>query len=112
MNIRAINLNEHPFLDDFLYDAIFIPEGVTPPDRSIIQHPELQKYIAHFGTEEDDYCLLAEVDGALVGAVWVRIINDYGHVDDDTPLAFHIRKSPLPPKRHRHSPNASDAHSA
>lgn len=31
MNIRAINPNEHAFLDDFLYDAIFIPEGVTPP---------------------------------------------------------------------------------
>ena len=31
MNIRAINPNEYPFLDDFLYDAIFIPEGVTSP---------------------------------------------------------------------------------
>lgn len=31
MNIRAINPNEYPLLDDFLYDAIFIPEGVTPP---------------------------------------------------------------------------------
>lgn len=110
MNIRAINPNEYPFLDGFLYDAIFIPEGITPPDRSIIHHPELQKYIAHFGREEDDYCLVAEVDGALVGAVWVRIINDYGHVDDDTPsLSISV---PLPPKRHRHSPNASDAHPA
>ena len=56
MNIRAINPNEYPFLDGFLYDAIFILEGITPPDRSIIHHPELQKYIAHFGREEDDYC--------------------------------------------------------
>ena len=85
MNIRAITPNEYPLLDDFLYDAIFIPEGVTPPDRSITQLPELQKYIAHFGTQKDDYCLVAEIDGALVGAVWVRIIDDYGHVDDDTP---------------------------
>ena len=40
MNIRAITPNEYPLLDDFLYDAIFIPEGVTPSDRSITQLPE------------------------------------------------------------------------
>ena len=32
-----------------------------------------------------DNCLLAEVDGKVVGAVWTRIMNDYGHVDDKTP---------------------------
>ena len=94
MNIRAINPNEYPFLDDFLYDAIFIPEGVTPPDKSITQLPELQKYIAHFATQEDDYCLVAEVDSALAGAVWVRIIDDYGHVDDDTPSLSISVKAP------------------
>ena len=94
MNIRAISLNEYPFLDDFLYDAIFIPEGMTPPDRSITQLPELQKYIAHFCTQKDDYCLVAEVDGALVGAVWARIIDDYGHVDDNTPsLSISVKAS-------------------
>ena len=94
INILAITPNEYPLLDDFLYDAIFIPEGVTPPDRSITQLPELQKYIAHFGTQKDDYCLVAEVDGALVGAVWVRIIDDYGHVDDDTPSLSISVKAP------------------
>ena len=29
--------------------------------------------------------MVAEVDGTLVGAVWARIIDDYGHIDDDTP---------------------------
>ena len=94
VNIRAITLNEYPLLDDFLYDAIFIPEGVAPPDRSITQLPELQKYIAHFGTQKDDYCLVAEVDGVLVGAVWARIIDDYGHVDDDTPSLSISVKAP------------------
>ena len=94
MHIRAITPNEYPLLDDFLYDAIFIPEGVAPPDRSITQLPELQKYIAHFGTQKDDYCLVAEVDSAIVGAVWARIIDDYGHVDDDTPsLSISVKAS-------------------
>ena len=28
---------------------------------------------------------VAEVNDKVVGAVWVRIMDDYGHVDDDTP---------------------------
>lgn len=28
---------------------------------------------------------MAEVQGNVVGAIWVRIMNDYGHIDDDTP---------------------------
>lgn len=29
--------------------------------------------------------MVAEVDGKAVGAIWVRIMNDYGHIDNDTP---------------------------
>ena len=32
-----------------------------------------------------DICFVAEVDGRVVGAAWLRIIDDYGHIDDDTP---------------------------
>ena len=28
---------------------------------------------------------MADLNGKVVGAVWTRIMNDYGHVDDDTP---------------------------
>ena len=28
---------------------------------------------------------MAEVKGKVVGAVWLRVIDDYGHIDDDTP---------------------------
>ena len=28
---------------------------------------------------------MAEADGRIIGAVWTRIMNDYGHVDDETP---------------------------
>ena len=73
------------FLKEFLYRAIFIPEGATPPERSIVDEPELQVYIEKFGEKPDDHCLAAEVDGKIVGAVWVRIMNDYGHIDDKTP---------------------------
>lgn len=82
--IRKIEHAEYEILKDFLYEAIFIPEGVSPPPKSIIEHPELKIYVDNFG-QEDDNALVAEIDGKIVGAVWTRIINDYGHVDNETP---------------------------
>ncbi len=82
--IREIKESEYPILSDFLYEAIFIPEGVNKPPKSIIEQPELQIYVADFG-KADDWCLVAETKEKIVGAVWVRIMNDYGHVDDETP---------------------------
>ena len=72
-------------MNDFLYEAIFIPEGVTPPPKSIINSPELQVYVKGFGEQPHDTALVAEAEGKVVGAVWVRVMNDYGHIDDDTP---------------------------
>ena len=91
--IRKIQKHEFPLLDDFLYEAIYIPDGVEPPPKTIIASPELQVYVEHFGESKDDWGLAAEVDGKIVGAVWVRIMNDYGHTDDETPsLAISLYK--------------------
>ncbi|WP_394886601.1 GNAT family N-acetyltransferase [Clostridium butyricum] len=76
-----------------MYEAIFIPEGMEAPTKSIINEPELQVYVYDFGKKKDDYCLVAEFNGKVVGAVWVRIMNDYGHIDDTTPsLAISLYK--------------------
>ena len=85
MIYREIQPGEYGQLKDFLYEAIFIPEGVTPPDRSIIELPELALYYENFGSGKADYCIVADDGGRVVGAVWTRIMNDYGHVDDETP---------------------------
>lgn len=77
--------SEYGLLKDFLYEAIFIPEGVEPPDRSIILEPELAVYYEDFGSRRADHCIAAEDKGRVVGAVWTRIMNDYGHVDDEIP---------------------------
>lgn len=83
--IRIMSEGEDSLLKDFLYEAIFVPEGTPAPPKSIINKPELQVYIADFGKKKDDIGLVAEVDKKVVGAVWVRIMNDYGHIDNDTP---------------------------
>ena len=85
MIYREMRPEEYCLLKDFLYEAIFIPEGVMPPDRSIIEQPELALYYDGFGSGRADYCIVAEDNGRIVGAVWTRIMNDYGHVDDETP---------------------------
>ncbi len=91
--IRKMTEQEYPLLNDFLYEAIFIPHGIEPPPRTIIASPELQIYIDRFGALEDDHALVAETKGKIIGAVWVRMINDYGHIDDKTPsLAISLYK--------------------
>lgn len=83
--IREMKETEYHLLNDFLYEAIYVPEGENPPPKSILHIPELQIYISDFGKQKDDRALAAEVEGKVVGAVWVRIMNDYGHVDNETP---------------------------
>ena len=91
--IRQIRQDETPLLNHFLYEAIFIPEGVAAPPQSIIENDDLQVYVRNFGHEPDDRCLVAECDGKIVGAVWTRIMHDYGHISDDTPsLAISLYK--------------------
>ena len=83
--VRKMHKSEYPLLNDFLYEAIFIPKGTEPPPRTIINSPELQVYVKNFGAQPYDRALAAEAEGKVVGAVWVRVMNDYGHIDDDTP---------------------------
>lgn len=83
--IRELSIDERDVLEIFLYHAIYIPEGITPPPFEIIKQPELQVYIERFGEQDGDICLVAEFDSKIVGAVWVRIMNDYGHISDDMP---------------------------
>lgn len=96
MEIRPIRSEEFPLLKDFLYDAIYLPEGVAIPPREIINQPELAVYIADFG-QPDDRCLVAEAYGNILGAVWTRIlageIKGYGNIDSHIPeFAISVKK--------------------
>jgi len=55
----------------------------------VINIPKVRVYINDFGQKKDDYCLVADLNGQIIGAVWVRILADeikgYGNVDDKTP---------------------------
>ena len=85
VTIRKMHPEEYGLLREFLYQANYLPEGVQPPSRSVVDLPELQVYLAGFGARPGDHCLVAEAEGAVIGAAWCRIMEDYGHIDDDTP---------------------------
>lgn len=85
LTYRPLQPSETELLKTFIYEAIFIPEGVEPPPFDIIYRPEIALYYEGFGNGSADNCIVSEVDGKVVGAVWTRIMNDYGHVDDQTP---------------------------
>ena len=64
--IRRITPGEYRLLREFLYQAIYLPQGVDPPPRSVVDLPELQVYLragfriaAHRGNE---YLMLWELE--------------------------------------------------
>ncbi len=92
--IRKMEEAEYHLLRGFLYEVIFIPEGAAVPPEVIVDSPELQVYYVGFGTSKHDRALVAEAEGRVVGAVWCRIMEDYGHINDATPsLAISVHKA-------------------
>ena len=84
LKIREIKKEEYSVLEDFLYNAIFLPPDAEPVPREIIFEPEIYIYVENFGGK-DDCGVVAEQDGKIIGAAWTRIIPAYGHIDNETP---------------------------
>jgi len=87
-SIRDLKPDEVYILDDMLYEAIFQKDENNLLPKEVINHPELKVYIDNWG-QPDDRCLVAEMNGKIVGAVWTRILDGkvkgYGNVDSQTP---------------------------
>jgi ribosomal protein S18 acetylase RimI-like enzyme len=89
ITIREIRKNEIGKLEDMLYEAIYQTDELNPIPRSVLNIPEVNAYIKDFGKLKHDYCLVADLNGKIIGAVWVRVISGavrgYGYIDDETP---------------------------
>lgn len=72
-----------------LYLALWQPPGTPPPPRSVLQAPELSRYVTGWGTRPGDLGLIAASDSApVVGAAWLRVHappGGYGFWRPDTP---------------------------
>jgi len=84
-SMRELRADEVHLLDDFLYEAIFQRDESNLAPRGIINEPALRVYTEGFGQKPHDCCFCVEAEGKVVGAVWVRVISGFGHLDDVTP---------------------------
>lgn len=85
--VRHIREGEWPLLEDFLYEAVYVPEGFEGevPRSVVYDDPKCRAAFEGFGTLPDDRAVVAVVSGEAVGACWVRTTDEYGHIDDATP---------------------------
>ena len=94
--VSVMRKSDYVCLPEFLYQAIYIPEGEEWPPPEIINGPNISIYIKDFGSQAGDLGVVAKQNGQIIGAAWTRIIPAYGHIDQNTPeLAISI----LPPFR-------------
>ena len=89
VNIRLLQKNEIPFLKEMLYVALYVREGQPSFPRSILESPEIAKYIVDWGSKKGDLAIVAEIEGELVAAIWGRVFTaeekSYGFIDEQTP---------------------------
>lgn len=91
MNIsyRPITESEYPFLEEMLYEALFVPEGKPKLPRSLLKNPDIKKYVESWNQKKDDIAIVALNGDELVGAIWGRRFQankkGYGYIDERTP---------------------------
>lgn len=47
--IRQMNNMEYPLLNDFLYEAIYVPNGIEPPPKTVIYSPDCKYMLLILG---------------------------------------------------------------
>ena len=57
MIYRKLRNNETELLREMLYEALFVPKGQLPFPKSIIDQPEMAKYINQWGIRDKDLAI-------------------------------------------------------
>lgn len=87
--IRKILPEEYSFMESIMYEAIYHPDPKNPYPKEVIYLPQVKVYWENWGKGADDHCLVAIVDGKMVGAVWIRTfqgnLKGCGFIDEQTP---------------------------
>lgn len=89
LSLQPIRADDLSFVGEMLRAAAFWRDtGAAPPVADLLREPDLALYLEGWG-RPGDAGLLARVEGAPVGAVWVRRFRDdlhgYGYLDVATP---------------------------
>jgi ribosomal protein S18 acetylase RimI-like enzyme len=89
VNIRPATQDDVEFLKQMLYEATrWNPDWPTEPIESVLEDPMLHRFYDAWG-RPGDAGVIAELDGAPVGAAWYRLFTreepGYGFVDEKIP---------------------------
>lgn len=89
MMIREVKHKEIGFLREMLYVALYVPEGQPSFPKSVLDKPDISKYIDNWGILQNDLALVALIDNELIGAIWGRTFSSpnagFGFIDENTP---------------------------
>lgn len=72
-----------------LYESLFVPPGQPKFPKSIIENPDIKKYVDKWNQNQDDLAIVAICENELIGAIWGRKFKyekrGYGYIDEETP---------------------------
>jgi SAM-dependent methyltransferase len=86
IEVRPATPGDQGVITEMLYEALYVPPGGEPFERSIVDEPGLRPYHDEFGSRRGDVGRVAiDGTGEAVGAAWVRQLRGHGFVDDVTP---------------------------
>lgn len=82
--------SDQAFLWEMLYQSLYVPEGSVAFERSILDLPEIAKYVKDWGCKKDDAGFVAvNKCEQPIGAIWLRLFQaeekGFGYVDNRTP---------------------------
>ena len=97
IDYRIIKQEEYQFLEEMLYEALFVPPGQPKYPKSIIENPDIKKYIENWNQKEGDLAIVGVENDKLVAAIWGRKFDElkkgYGFVDKDIPeISMAVKK--------------------
>ena len=86
--IRSLTAADQSLLWEMLYLSLFVPENEAPFKRSVLNHPDVSKYVSGWGRAGDLGFVAVDENNQSLGAIWLRLLagdeKGYGYVDDST----------------------------
>ncbi|MGM3307380.1 GNAT family N-acetyltransferase [Anabaena sp. WFMT] len=88
-SIRLLTKEDEPFLWQMLYEAAQLHKEGYLTAQDAMTHPELKKYVHHWGQKNDLGFVAISSNEQPIGAAWLRLFMEenkgYGYIDDQTP---------------------------
>ncbi len=89
VSIRIATETDYLFLKKMLYESLYVSPGKKKYKKSILETPDVKRFIDNWNHKKGDYGLILMLNGTKIGAAWVRLFTkiELGSVfiDENTP---------------------------